>query len=176
MNIDVTALSGPSDPPHLGRLRFGALEFECALGRNGLVTSKREGDGGTPIGSFSILELRYRPDRIKTPVTTLPLKQTTPSDGWCDAPEDKRYNQPVTLPYPASAEAMWRDDHLYDLVMVLDYNFSPVRPFAGSAIFFHLANEEAGKLIPTEGCVALRKPDMLQLLPQLTRETKMRIG
>jgi len=176
MNIEVTALSGPSGLPHLGRLRFGALEFACALGRSGLVAEKREGDGGTPIGSFSILELRYRPDRIEAPLTSLPLKITARSDGWCDAPEDRLYNQPVTLPYPASAESMWRDDHLYDLVMVLDYNLSPVRPYAGSAIFFHLANEEGGRLLPTEGCVGLRKPDMLQLLPRLTRQTKMQIG
>ncbi|WP_211488879.1 L,D-transpeptidase family protein, partial [Escherichia coli] len=81
---------------------------------------------------------------------------------WCDAPDDPNYNRPVKHPYRASAEKMWREDHLYDLVVILGQNDDPVVPGAGSAIFFHLAKELETGFRPTEGCVALRLPDMLQ--------------
>lgn len=176
MDIDVTSAGDPAFP-HLGHLQFGSLRFPCALGRSGIVRAKREGDGGTPEGQFALLELRYRPDRLAPPSPLmLPVKPIAPRDGWCDAPEDPLYNQPVTLPYPASAEHMWREDHLYDLVTVLDYNLAPVRAFAGSAIFFHVAKQdESGQLQATEGCVALRLEHMCELLPLLGPTTKMRV-
>ena len=174
MNIEVTA--SPGKEPHLGELRFGDLRFPCALGRTGVTAQKIEGDGGTPTGQFSLLELRYRPDRTGAPATLLPVRKIAQADGWCDAPDDKAYNQPVRLPYAASAEEMWRDDHLYDLVIILDYNMAPVRPRAGSAIFLHLAKEEEGALAPTQGCVALRRDDMLQLLARITSETRIKIA
>ena len=92
---------------------------------------------------------------------TLPLAATAPKDGWCDAAEDPLYNQPVTLPYPVSAETLWRDDSVYDLVGILGHNDDPVRPGKGSAIFLHLAREG---FPPTEGCVALALDDMLEVM------------
>src|SRR5690606_4511425 len=116
-------------------------------------------DGGTPAGCFPLRELRYRQDRLSPPATALPLMPICRDDGWCDASGDPAYNRPVRLPHPASAEAMWRTDRLYDLVVPLGYNDNPVIPEAGSAIFFHVANEKDGILQPTEGCVALRPDD-----------------
>lgn len=158
-----------------GELRVGGLRFPCALGRTGVSAEKREGDGSTPLGSFPLRELRYRQDRVQALATALPLVPISPTDGWCDAPADPAYNRPVRLPYPASAETMWREDHLYDLVVVLGHNDSPVVPYAGSAVFFHLAREEKGELQPTEGCIALRLEDMLSVLALCGRETQMRI-
>lgn len=158
-----------------GELRVGDLRFPCALGRTGVSAEKREGDGSTPLGNFPLRELRYRRDRVQVPATGLPLVPVSPMDGWCDAPEDPAYNRPVRLPYPASAETMWREDHLYDLAVILGHNDSPVVPYAGSAVFFHLAREEDGELQPTEGCVALRLEDMLSVLALCGTETRMRI-
>lgn len=158
-----------------GELRVGNLRFPCALGRTGVSTEKREGDGSTPLGTFSLRELRYRHDRVPSLATGLPLIPISPTDGWCDAPDDPAYNRPVHLPYPASAETMWREDHLYDLVVVLGHNDSPVVPYAGSAVFFHLAREEKGELQPTEGCIALRLEDMLSVLALCGTETRIRI-
>lgn len=169
--IHVTGSSGN----HLGELRLGERRFVCALGRSGVSAEKREGDGSTPLGSFPLRELRYRQDRLPVPATELPLVPTSPADGWCDAPEDPAYNKPVRLPYPASAETMWRDDHLYDLVVVLGHNDEPVVPHAGSAVFFHLAREEGGELQPTEGCVALRLADMLEVIALCGPESRMTI-
>ena len=170
--IRVTARPGE----RTGRAIIGNREFPCALGRTGLAGEKREGDGGTPIGTFPLRELRYRQDREAAPETGLPLIPIGPKDGWCDAPADPAYNRPVKLPYPASAEEMWRDDHLYDLVIVVGYNDDPVVPEAGSAIFIHLAKEEHGELQPTAGCVSLRHDDMLALLAQIDDETVVTIS
>ncbi|HEX7760428.1 MAG TPA: L,D-transpeptidase family protein, partial [Caulobacteraceae bacterium] len=84
-----------------------------------------------------------------------------PSDGWCDAPADPAYNRPVTLPYPASAEHLWREDHVYDLIVVLGHNDDPPVAGMGSAIFLHLARPDYA---PTEGCVALSRPDLERVL------------
>lgn len=160
---------------HHGELNVGGRRFPCALGKTGVSAEKREGDGATPLGTFPLRELRYRQDRLNAPATELPLVPISPSDGWCDSPEDLRYNRPVRLPYPASAETMWREDHLYDLVVVLGHNDHPVVPYRGSAVFFHLAKEKEGELQPTEGCVALRLNDMLEVLALCGPGTQMRI-
>jgi len=149
-----------------GSVEFGALRFSCALGRSGRRVRKREGDGATPVGRFVMQRVLYRPDRCQRPRTGLETHPLRPMDGWCDCPRDRNYNRPVRLPYPASAEAMWRADGLYDLVVVLDHNSRPRVKGLGSAIFLHVA---APELAPTEGCVALRRVDLARLLAQLSR-------
>jgi L,D-peptidoglycan transpeptidase YkuD (ErfK/YbiS/YcfS/YnhG family) len=95
------------------------------------------------------------------PATRLPVRALTPLDGWCEAPDDENYNRLVSLPHGASAERLWREDGLYDLIAVLGHNDAPVVPGAGSAIFLHLARADYG---PTRGCVALARPDLEALL------------
>lgn len=148
-----------------GTLRFGGREYPCALGRSGIVENKHEGDGGTPAGHFPLREVRYRADRLEWPPTAIPVGETKRDDGWCDAPADPSYNRPVRLPYPASAEAMWRDDELYDLLAVIGYNDAPVVPGAGSAIFLHVARIGSdGSYLATAGCIALELSDLLAVL------------
>ncbi len=148
----------PKNPQH-GTLRYGARVFACVLGRSGIRTDKREGDGATPTGIFPLRRVLYRGDRLPHIKTHLPSAAIARDNGWCDAPDDPRYNQPVKLPYPASTESMWRDDELYDVVVVLGHNDDPVVPYAGSAIFMHVASDE-----PTAGCVALAREDLLAIL------------
>lgn len=133
----------------------------CALGRGGVRADKREGDGATPAGSWMMRRLLYRPDRMGAPATRLPAAALAPADGWCDDPADPLYNRPVRLPYDARAEALWRNDHLYDLIVPLGYNDDPVIAGAGSAIFLHVAGPGYA---PTEGCVALVSSDLLTVL------------
>ena len=121
-----------------------AGEARCALGRGGVaaLAAKREGDGATPAGLWPMRRLFYRPDRIAAPATRLPSTALQESDGWCDAPADQAYNRAVKLPYAASAEHLWRDDEVYDLIVVLGYNDAPVIPGRGSAIFLHVARPD----------------------------------
>jgi L,D-peptidoglycan transpeptidase YkuD (ErfK/YbiS/YcfS/YnhG family) len=155
-----------------GALRCGGRIMRCALGRGGRTARKREGDGATPIGLFRLGPVLYRADRGRRPLTALPVRAIRRTDGWCDAPGDRNYNRAVHLPYPASAETMWRGDHLYDLVVVLDYNVSPRRRGVGSAIFMHIA--EPG-YAPTAGCIALASRDLRLLLARLGRRASLRV-
>lgn len=145
-----------------GRFLTPDGEVRCALGKGGVIEAdaKREGDGASPIGIWAIRRLLYRPDK-GAPQTALPAFPINEADGWCDDPADSAYNRPVTLPYPASAERMWRDDHVYDLVLVLGHNDDPPVPGMGSAIFMHLARDH---YMPTEGCIALSREDMQAVL------------
>ena len=150
--------------PDGARLDWGAGLKRAAIGPAGIAIKGGEGDGITPRGSFAVREVFYRADRIPAPRTALPLRAIEPDDGWCDAPDDPSYNRLVKLPYPASAEQMWRQDHLYDLVAALGYNDDPVVAGKGSAIFLHLAKPDYA---PTQGCVALAYDDLLAAIEQL---------
>lgn len=146
---------------HQGILVRGAWHVPCALGRSALTARKREGDGATPLGRWQLRRVFYRPDRVARPRTALPVRALHPDDGWCEDPSDRNYNRLVRLPYETSTESMWREDHLYDVVVVLGYNDVPRRKGRGSAIFMHLARPGYA---PTEGCVALKRRDLLRLL------------
>lgn len=156
-----------------GVLKLGRMTFPCALGRSGIRRAgKREGDGATPAGDLPVLSVLYRADRIQRPVTDLPVAAIAADDGWCDDPADRRYNRPVKVPYPASHERMARVDHLYDIVVVLDWNLTRRRAGRGSAIFFHLARPG---FTPTEGCVAVTLPAMRAVLARLRPRAVMRV-
>ena len=146
-----------------GRFHIGGRTVPCALGPSGVVEAenKREGDGASPLGLWPLRRVLYRPDRGPPPRTALPVQPIAPDDGWCDAPGDPAYNRPVKLPCPASAETLWRDDGIYDLIVVLGYNDDPPVAGAGSAIFLHLARPGYP---PTQGCVALARPDLDEVL------------
>ncbi len=135
-----------------GILLVAGRQMNCALGRSGIAARKREGDGSTPAGRWPLRAAFYRPDRIARPCTMLPVRPLRITDGWCDDPADRNYNRPVRLPYPASSERLWREDGLYDLVVMLGYNDVPRSRSRGSAIFMHSTQDG---LAPTEGCVAL---------------------
>jgi L,D-peptidoglycan transpeptidase YkuD (ErfK/YbiS/YcfS/YnhG family) len=146
----------------LGRMAWPGREVRAALGKGGLTPAaiKHEGDGASPIGAWPVRRVLYRPDKGPPPRTALPVEAIEPNAGWCDAPLDKAYNRPVALPYPASAERLWRGDEVYDLIVILGHNDDPVVPGAGSAIFLHLARPDHS---PTEGCVALARAYILAL-------------
>jgi L,D-peptidoglycan transpeptidase YkuD (ErfK/YbiS/YcfS/YnhG family) len=144
----------------------------AAIGRTGVSPHKVEGDGATPAGIFLLLAAFYRADRLSPPPTRLPLRALTPSDAWVDDPADRNYNQLVTLPYPAHTEAMWLDDRVYDLLVVIGYNTAPVVPGAGSAIFLHIARPDFS---PTEGCIAIAQPDLVALMPRLGPASRITI-
>jgi L,D-peptidoglycan transpeptidase YkuD (ErfK/YbiS/YcfS/YnhG family) len=155
-----------------GRLSWSRGNTVAAVGRGGVKADKHEGDGATPAGIYPLLSILYRPDRIAAPLSQLPVRPLAPSDGWVDEPSDANYNRPVSLPYPASAEQLWREDDLYDALVVIGYNMEPVVPSAGSAIFLHVATSD---FAPTSGCVAVEKEVLLGLLPLLGPGSKITI-
>jgi L,D-peptidoglycan transpeptidase YkuD (ErfK/YbiS/YcfS/YnhG family) len=138
----------------------------AALGRAGIRALKREGDGGTPLGRFPVRQVLYRADRMPRPRTQLKVRAIRDHDGWCDDPADRNYNRLITLPSRRSAEGLKREDHLYDLVLVLGYNDRPLVRGKGSAIFVHLARLGFSA---TDGCIALTRHDLTMLLAELRR-------
>lgn len=153
-------------------LQFGPLRIAAAIGRSGLTSRKREGDGATPIARMPLLNAYVRRDRCRLPPARLPLRSTRRSDLWCDAPRHPSYNRPVRTPFKASHEEMMREDALYDICIVLDWNIRTRRQGTGSAIFFHLIRNDYE---PTAGCVAISLRDMLRLLPHLRRGMSLQI-
>ena len=152
-----------------GQAHFGDAVYRCAVGRSGIRPDKTEGDGASPAGCFALSRVIYRQDRLNKPNTVLPLEKIEPSDGWCDAPGDPAYNSPVTLPYPASCERLFREDKLYDIIVVTGHNTNPVVPHSGSAVFIHVAG--GPEYPPTKGCIAFALEDLLDILAIWNPET-----
>jgi L,D-peptidoglycan transpeptidase YkuD (ErfK/YbiS/YcfS/YnhG family) len=146
-----------------GRLLFQGQVLRCVLGKGGVVpaVAKREGDGATPAARMPLRRLFFRADRGPAPRCAVPVEPIAPLDGWCDDPSHRAYNRQVGLPFDASHEVLWRDDHVYDVIGVLGWNDDPVERGRGSAIFLHLAREDGR---PTEGCVALAPRDLRAVL------------
>lgn len=157
----------------IGRLSLGDWSVPCALGRSGIVDAKAEGDGGTPVGIYPLRSLFYRPDRMAAPRSGLDAKPLQKDYGWGDDPYDPvSYNRLILLPIESGHEVLWREDEVYDLIVVIGYNDSPPIPGRGSAIFMHLARPG---YTPTEGCVALSQPDLLALLGKIDHRTTIEI-
>ncbi len=156
----------------VGALRFGGESFRCALGRSGIARDKREGDGATPAGSFALRRVLYRPDRLAPPRCVLASAAIAPEDGWCDDPAQPAYNRQVRIPFGGRHELLWREDEVYDLIVVIGHNDDPPRLGRGSAIFLHLARPDYA---PTEGCVALRLPDLLAVLKGVDAASRIHI-
>jgi L,D-peptidoglycan transpeptidase YkuD (ErfK/YbiS/YcfS/YnhG family) len=173
MNILVRGKPGAS----VGTLSFDGETIPCALGRSGIVSNdkKAEGDGATPAGTWPLRRVLYRPDRLSEPATDLTTKAISPKDGWCDDPADPLYNKPTDLPYPASAEKLWREDELYNVCVILGHNDDPVVAHKGSAIFFHVAKEKERVFCATEGCVALPQSELIRVLMSCRPSTNMKI-
>jgi L,D-peptidoglycan transpeptidase YkuD (ErfK/YbiS/YcfS/YnhG family) len=159
--------------PDSRRLVVDGREIRCAIGATGARVEKREGDKASPAGIFPLREVLYRPDRVSTVRTALPCRAMRPEDGWCDEPSHPLYNRPVTLPFAASHEEMWRDDHLYDLVVIIGYNDAPPVPGRGSAIFLHVADPDYG---PTLGCVSIALPALLEVVARCGSGTTIEIA
>jgi L,D-peptidoglycan transpeptidase YkuD (ErfK/YbiS/YcfS/YnhG family) len=163
----------PGHPPHRGWLLAGSLRVPVALGRTGLVTLKREGDGATPRGWFHPVRLWWRADAAGRPRTGLPVRRICRHDAWCEDPADRRYNRPIRLGDAALGDRLWRSDPFYDLVVEINHNCRPRVKGRGSAIFIHVARPG---LSPTAGCVALPAAGLRRLLARLCAKTRIRIG
>ena len=158
---------------HRAILAFGPLRFKAAIGRNGLAAIKREGDGKTPIAAMALLHgFSDGRKRGRFPHAALKVVAAGEHDGWCDAPGSPCYNRPVRLPFAASHERLLRDDGIYDLVIVMDWNITSRARNRGSAVFFHLARPDFS---PTAGCVAIAPAAMRVLLPHLKPGMRLKV-
>jgi len=156
-----------------GYLKYRSLKFRCALGKSGIGNKKMEGDNITPRGIFKIIKIYYRKDRLKKLSSKYTLIEIKKNIGWCDDPKSRKYNQPITLPNKYSHEVLYRKDNIYDLILVLNYNIRPTIKNRGSAIFIHVAKKNYKK---TAGCIAIKKNDLISLVKEINKNTKVIIN
>jgi len=149
------------------------MALPVALGRGGIKANKREGDGGTPRGTFRLRRLWWRADRVPRPMTHLPVRPITSADGWCEDPADRHYNQPIRLGKDQPGDRLRRDDRLYDFIIEIDHNTRPRIAGRGSAVFVHVARPG---FAPTAGCVALKTDALRRLISRVGPRTRIVIG
>ena len=154
-------------------LLYKGYKLKCAIGKSGIVSSKKEGDLGTPKGTFKLGTLYYRKDRNKSLKYKVKKKIIKKNMGWCDDTRSKKYNQEINFPFKFGAEKLYRKDEIYDLFINIKYNSCPIIKKKGSATFLHIADR---KYKPTKGCVAISKNDFLKILPLINKNTKILIG
>ena len=154
------------------KLLYDEFVFKCSIGKKGLKKIKIEGDGSTPVGLFSLGIVYYRPDRIDKPNTKLKIKKITKRMGWCNDANNKKYNKEILLSKKNKGEKLFRSDHIYDLILVINYNTKKTIKNKGSAIFIHLTKNYK----PTLGCIVIQKNDLLVLLKLITADTKIKIS
>lgn len=149
-------------------LRFLGRRVPCSVGRGGIATRKREGDGATPAGVHRIVGMLYRPDRMARPADwALPIG---PSDLWSDDVRDPDYNLMVRAPHRFSHERLSRADPMYDLILITDWNWPSAVPGRGSAIFLHRWRRPGA---PTAGCVAMAAHDLLWIARHLQPRSRL---
>ena len=154
-------------------LTYKNFKVKCALGKKGIGIKKEEGDLITPIGTYRIRYVLYRKDRIKSFKTKLKKIVIKKSMGWCDDPKSKQYNQLIKIPSKYSYEKLFKKENIYDIVLVLNYNMSPIKKNKGSAIFIHVAKKKYSK---TKGCVAINKMHFLKIIKDLNIKSKVKIS
>ena len=145
-------------------LYYLKYKIKCSIGKEGITRNKKEGDLKTPKGKFKLKLIFYRKDKIKILKTSLKKIAIQKNMGWCDDIKSKKYNKLISFPFKYSAEKLWREDNIYDVAIVLNYNLNPVKKNKGSAIFLHIAKKN---YIPTKGCIAINRKDMLSLIANL---------
>ena len=153
-------------------LTCGQYKVKCAVGKRGIGLKKKEGDFITPIGQYKIKYILYRKDRIKKIQSKLRKVVIKKNMGWCDDPKSKRYNKLINLPYSYNYEQLFKKENIYDIILVLNYNMYPVKKNKGSAIFIHVAKKNYKK---TQGCIAVKKSDLLKILKEIKINTKVKI-
>jgi L,D-peptidoglycan transpeptidase YkuD (ErfK/YbiS/YcfS/YnhG family) len=156
-----------------GFLKYKDLKFNCALGKAGIGKKRLEGDQITPKGTYKIVKIYFRKDRLKKIFSKFKLVEIKKNMGWCDDPRSKKYNQLIKLPSKYSHEKLHRKNNIYDLILVLNYNMNPIIKKKGSAIFIHIKNK---KFRNTEGCIAIEKRNLVQLVKIINKKTQVIIG
>ena len=153
-------------------LTYENYKVKCALGKRGIAFKRKEGDFVTPKGKYKIKYILYRKDRIKKIDSKIKKIAIKKNMGWCNDSKSKNYNRLIKLPSVYNFEKLFKNNNTYDILIVLDYNMNPTIKNKGSAIFIHIAKKNYKK---TEGCIALRKNDLLKIIKKLKKNTVVKI-
>ena len=153
-------------------LTYNKLKVKCAIGKKGIGYKRKEGDLITPLGEFNIKYILYRKDRVKVS-SKLKKKVIKKNMGWCDDPKSSHYNKLVKLPFDYKHEKLYKNENVYDIILVLNYNMNPIKKNKGSAIFIHVAKNNFKR---TKGCIAIKKMSLIKLIKKINPYTKVKIS
>ena len=153
-------------------LTFNNYKAKCALGKRGIGFKREEGDLITPKGVFKIKYILYRKDRLKKIQSKLRKITIKKNMGWCDDPKSRDYNKLIKLPSKYTYEKLYKKENIYDIILVLNFNMSPILKKKGSAVFIHVARKNFAK---TEGCIAIKKIYILKIIKEIKTSTKVKI-
>ena len=153
-------------------LKYKNLSYRCSVGENGITNSKTEGDKCTPGGIYSIDKIYFRKDKLSLPKIEFQTISINKNFGWCDDINSPYYNKFIKFPFSHSAEILFRDDDIYNIICIINYNTNPIIKNVGSAIFLHIANNDYSG---TAGCLALKQDDLIELLKNIKVDTKIHI-
>ena len=153
-------------------LTFNNYKAKCAIGKRGIGNKKKEGDLITPKGIYKVKYVLYRKDRVKKIKTKIKKIIIRKNMGWCDDVRSSQYNKLIKLPSNYSNEKLYKKENIYDIILVLNFNMSPIIKNKGSAIFIHVAKRNYKK---TEGCIALKKMHLVKVLKELKKNTLVKI-
>ena len=153
-------------------LTFKNYKAKCAIGKKGIGSKKKEGDLITPRGKYKVKYILYRKDRIKKIQSEMRIIKIEKNMGWCDDPRSRNYNKLIKLPSSYKHEKLFKKENIYDIILVLNYNMRPIKKNKGSAIFIHVSKKNFKK---TEGCVAIQKRDLLKIVKEIKKNTKVMI-
>ena len=153
-------------------LTYNDTSYKCAIGKNGIVKKKIEGDKCTPAGTYTLEKIYYRSDRLTLPNLNFQTIPILKNYGWCDDIKIEKYNKLIKLPFEYRHEQLFRNDNIYDIICTINYNNNPVKKNLGSAIFLHIANYNYSG---TAGCIAIKKSDLINLLQKINSHTTIKI-
>ena len=135
--------------------------WSVSIGRSG-VGKRKEGDGKTPLGIYSLNEVYGYKDLN----TSMPFYLSTEKTLCIDDVNSRYYNRIVDSEVVKrdykSFEYMRRRDGLYEIVVTVGYNPRNI-PGRGSCIFLHIGSGDK----PTAGCVAMEKEKIKRLVEWL---------
>jgi len=167
-----------------GRLGKNGLSWGLGLHNTSQVvqhsphkTIKKEGDGRAPSGIFHIgSAFGYAAHIQKHP--TLTYRQITTRDLWVEDSKSIHYNRHLVIPHEPKSTwekkaQMRQNDHAHSLKLFIGHNdkneTGKAKPYAGSAIFFHIWR--GGGTKATAGCTTM-EPTKLQSLIAKVDPTK----
>ena len=154
-------------------LTYQNNKVKCAIGKKGIGRKQKEGDQITPRGTFRVKDILYRKDKINYLRSVIKKTQIKKNMGWCDDPKSKDYNKLIKYPFNYKSEKLYRSNNIYDIILVLNFNMHPIKKNKGSAIFIHISNN---KYSPTQGCIAIKKKELIKLIKFINKKTKIIIN
>jgi len=151
------------------------------LGRNGSSwgiglhppqpgTAKKEGDGRTPAGVFSLGgALGYDANLEKHP--SQPYRQITTRDLWVEDTKSPHYNKHLILDHEPKTQwekdaQMRQGDHAHSLKLFIKHNTgNQTIAGKGSSIFFHIWRGGGSK--PTAGCTTMSEDKLRSMISKI---------